>query len=459
LYLESDGTTLLSAPRNTLVRVRDDQGNTLGTFFDVDGADFDDAGAWIGGLAADLAANFGATDVVGNQLILNFAKFTFASLQSWTNAAARELFFDIIVQKFGRFSLNAGNTLTLSLNCTQETFNNPSQLCFSGDWFFVTNFANEAAGNNSRVGRVSECWTGNNFIDDITDRGIRDCDIDGSDTNSATGVSMYFGGAVGATTREIWATEVTSLDADGLPNFGTAVNLQLGVTATAAPMVALSQTTRIVSRPALVGANPLVASANIGTYAAPDYSSFLNFQTLFGSMNNTQAVVADSSDRFYTIQLILGSYIISVLTYSGGATHAAWTNGANWSIAELRANLVGAQGLAVDEANIVNGFPTIYVMNAGSHIIQTLTNNGGVTGTETDWDIATVAGSGVQGNADGLGVLATLDEPFGGHINGGILYFTQKSSHNVRTFNISTTSVDQWRGEYNTLGALNATEF
>jgi hypothetical protein len=157
-------------------------------------------------------------------------------------------------------------------------------------------------------------------------------------------------------------------------------------------------------------------------------------------------------------------YGVARLTYTGANNNETdLLNSANWNYEEIgfipiigatppangngqTASFVG-KGIAIDETNIVNGEPTIYLSDQAGQVIFQIQANTPNPASGLDWDFTIIVGaSGVSGNTEGIGTAARLNSPMGLNIFDGDLYCIERLGAKVRKIELPSLQTSTFYG-------------
>ncbi len=159
------------------------------------------------------------------------------------------------------------------------------------------------------------------------------------------------------------------------------------------------------------GAVPATAYGQVSTFAGSGIAASTDGNGVAASFNGPRRVSVDISDNVYVADFV--SNLIRKITPGGVAT--------TLPISGLSLN--GPDGIAVD------GLGNIYVADAGNNLIKEITA-GGI--------ISTLAGSGGYGSTDGTGTAASFYYPCGTSLDGaGNLYVADYQNQLIRKINTS----------------------
>ena len=84
---------------------------------------------------------------------------------------------------------------------------------------------------------------------------------------------------------------------------------------------------------------------------------------------------------------------------------------------------------------------TLYVADSGNNRIRSIDL------ANTNKTVSTIAGSGTQGHADGVGTAAQFNGPIGIAVSGGTLYVADLNNHRIRAVDIATKTVRNIAGD------------
>lgn len=485
LYFQNDGVTPLAVPYEAVLTMYAG-GEFLAMAFAANGANLALVGNWIGPSAADVAANTSAT--VGHTLNFDFAKLTLAAARGWKWSAARVITLKAQVLKSGELSQNGGNVLQMPLEVSQGTLFGAEQLLADGGLFYLPQRVTSTVNNQGLITIKDDLtkWSKNNFknVAAIPDTGLSGDIFNWSP--SPTGKAMILTGindnqgSGGGIFKETWIVPIETFDADGLPTFDNSTRIYVnGVGLTGAglgqggnvplthPTLELNGTpVLIVCKPETGGTGYIMV--NTGTLAAPSYDTNLQTYTLDTRLRSPQGMKVDSQGRVYITTFAPNSpaplgHGVFRLTYSGANNdQAALVNASNWAVEEigfagsyvaptasgngLTASYRG-NGLAIDEDNLVNGEPTIYMSDRRGQVIFKITANTLNPSGGADWDFNIVVGQAdTAGAAEGIGLAAQFNSPIGLQIKDGTLYVAEKFGSKIRTIDLTTLQTATWFG-------------
>jgi hypothetical protein len=478
LYFDETGVpNPLPSPFDGILQMRTSGSPyVLADFDGADGTSLALGSSWSGPFAVDAAMNIIGT--VGHTNLLQFSKLPFAVSNNLTYARALEYKLKIKARKSGLLSGNTGNILEMPVKTSVgQLFGNRDidivdhSASSQGTLIYSSNFTSENVINSGvTVVQLNSAprWSKNNFRDEVNNRGIFARVF--ADTASPTGWSMVY--AKATTDRlPIFRTKIFKFDADGFPHFSPEENMgntsAFDASAGAARLTIVSNFTSggmpmMMRSPG--GFSRANIIANTGTAATPSYSLSLNLDTVFTGLKGPNSARVDSLGRIYSPCNSIGplTYRLNRLAYSGPNNDAtAFTTAGNWSnerigVAALNTPALGGDGataqftsygVAIDEDNMVNGNPTIYMTDDVNDVIFKVVHNGGTAGDETDWTFTITWGqSGVPGFTNGVGTAALFDEPTGIFYLGGFLYVNDFGNRLLRRVNVSTLLVDNYFG-------------
>lgn len=480
LYFQNDGTTPLVAPYDAFLTMSAN-GVVLGTYFAAAGTLLSDASKWSGPQAALIAANYAGNATHATDA--DFSKLLFSAILGLTYSNAQTIVVKIQALKGGEFSQNSGPFLQMGINSSIGSLDFPLDID-------VRNYALIKKGTFVHSSQYEVEGTANQGVVDIQDtvsrqsknRIITDTGetLGGTyaryfaDTFSPTGFSVIWNRSNSTLPVRLntYRSTIKAFDSDGFPIYGTAQNINApgppGTQGDAFSGHAIVEALFSGGMPVIIiMKTPSTKTGSIlintGTPAVPDYSTFIRTDAIEASNEGLTIPRSDSNGKIYAARgttAVVGQF--NRMTYNGANDNAAaLATVGNWSFERLAdigttspaANGDGATfqgkpyGCAINEDLIVNGEPTIYVTDDTNHILWKVTHNGGVAGDETDWDWLIIVGqTGVAGNTNGIGTIATLNGPRGIDYESGFLYLSNRLSHTIRKIDTTTLDVTTYFG-------------
>lgn len=449
-------------------------GEFLATFFAANGSNFATAGNWSGPSAALIAAN--TSGAATHNTNFDFAKLTFATVKGWTYSQARQITAKIQVEKSGEKSQNAGNVLQMGLNLsTGNLFGGEDFQIIGSEFWMPQRFTAAQKDQGLIVLQTSTMWSKNTFRTQVADdSGVLGEVIDYSP--SPTGKALLWVGldSIPTTPLTLNITNITSYDADGFPNWGSTTSIEgRGFLASGTNTPYPHPTLTLNDMPViLMGRYPEASTSgnvivNTGTLAAPDYAAFLRTDAINTVLRSIQHIRYDSQGRAYFAHRApnspnpLGTGVAR-LTYTGANNNQTdLLNASNWTYEEIGfqptigapANGTGAtaifqgRGITVDETDLVNGEPTIYMSDRTGHVIFRIRANTPNPTGGADWDFTIVVGqSATAGSTEGIGTAALLNQPCGLRIFEGNLYCIEKQGSKVRKIELPSLQTSTFFG-------------
>jgi hypothetical protein len=489
LYFDETGVpTALPSPFDGILQMR-----TSGSPYvlaDFDGADGTSLGlgsSWSGPFAVDAAANMLGT--VGHTSLMQFSKLPFAVSNNLTYARALTYLIKIKARKSGLLSGNTGNILEMPVNTSVGLLDFPSDIDvrnYAGKIgsFVHVSLYNAENGADQGVVDIQDTaarWSKNSIKTDTGETLGGTIARYFADSGSPSGFSVVWAQSLSTAPQRLnlYRSTIVKFGVDGFPRYGLAQNINgpgvVGSQTVQWNGIAVIEALGSGGMPAIVickGPSTKTSSimSNTGTTAVPDYSlNPLRTDSIESSIEGITLPRADAAGKLYMPRGTSGPIgQLSRLTYSGAnGNAAALVTVGNWGFERLGDAATSSPaadgdgstftgrpyGVAINEDDLVNAEPTIYVTDDLNHVLWEVTRNANAFGDERDWDWAVIVGqTGVAGNVDGVGTLATLNEPRGIDYEAGFLYISNRGSHTVRRVNTSTLLVDTYFGTAGTPG-------
>ena len=422
---------------------------------------------------------------------LNFAKLTFAENEGYLNSNGLRLNFDLNLTNGVVDNVNTNDRSFNDLGYVKEWLNFPSKMDkFSNGTYLIAGYGTEQAyaGDlsflvNDGVKQWTDRFTFQNYdlVTIQTQRGGKNEAFIDENNPNATNTEVYVG-----MNRRIYRYEITSFSDDFIPNIVNMVDLNPSLSSNA-PLV-------FTPYPYYTNGVPfiLVGSVNgdfikvientSGNYSSPNMpltiwgSNTIGSSGLWANKFNFSNYVVDSNGRVYFI--FSGRLALDGSTSDGNGVgfrrmtldiSGTPTNPLDWSQEAIVkgvvdggvdaidisgitgtgdiANCRSYRGIVLDETDIVNGEPTIYVTCRTRHVILRIRHNGGTSGTAADWTIEHILGTdGVAGDVNGSGTTTQLNVPKYPYVEGDYVYIPCRSSHKVKRFNKTTLVLEDWKG-------------
>lgn len=473
LYFDTDGTSPMPVPFDGIVEIKGIGAPfNIATFDGANATSLDLIGSWSGPFATAASANIVGT--VGHTNLMQFAKLTFAVSMGLTYSKALALRFKIKTRNSGDLSGNTGNLLKLPIVESQGTLKGLVDIDIRDGTIYSSMFVGfSGTDQGCTTVRISKQWSKRNYNTEVSDFGTFARTF--ADTDSPTGISLIVMISPLAGSN-IYRTKVTSIDSDGFPVFSSPVAIGgAGAGRNGTQRYILNEFLQSGGMPVVMYSRANAFSvelvANTGTAASPNYSLNLDLNTVDGTLRNSYDGETATDGRTYlTHGNIITNFratLISRLTYSGPSTAVGYTTAINWASERIGTSIgTGVassgngqtfqgtlNGFSLDELNMVNGEPTMYTSDAQSNVIFRITRNLNSFGDERDWDFTIIAGTGIAGNADGVGVLASFTEIMYLKIDGKYLYInTSTGGHTIRRMETSTLVVETFMGVAATSG-------
>ena len=392
----------------------------------------------------------GALSTIEDLGLFEFDKKTFAEDNSIVNTQAKELFVDAVIETASGVTVGS-STLTLEIHDSDGTYSNPRDISFSpnDNRFYVA----EYAGDNNDISQnlVSPGYTTRSFA---ASNSITNCGRVKIDTSvNSIGDIFYSEGSA------VKFAEGLSVNSDGFTVFDTPETL-------AASYFTIRGFT--VLNEVVNGRSVLMTSGNGGGGSASAFRIYewdgvsawtrtLLSGGVFTGIGNTITNFDVSGTTVFVNDFYGSSSFrkLAAFTYTGD-----WKIAGNWTKVEIgdgavavaSGGVLGGRGIHVDDT--VVGYPDIYMCNEVDHTLVLISTVLAIPSGMGDFTITEVAGqTGVPGNADGIGTASTLTSPTGIDEKDGILYFTQYlGGNNIRSYNLATGQVLDFKGEYGVSG-------
>lgn len=435
----------------------------LGTFTGTIADLFSDSGFWV--TSFNIYDYFGLTDQVGDSQQITFTKLLYANAYNKKNINTQEIRASFMID-IPPSASSIPRILTLGSGEIEGTYSSPFSISISqnDDKFYVGEFAN--AGKDISQALLDRNYTTRSFATTNSINEVRKIKVN-TDLNA-------FGDLLYTQSNELWFAKGVSDDVDGFTVFGTPTKIGGNYFSSGRAIEILDDVVN--------GEKVLLSSG--GGLGGTSYSFFTyewdgvsawNFvgvpgggvfnSAAFGNINTALGNIKKSGNTLFL------NYYYNLASQLRGVAAVSYTGDykivGNWSRININLGFTvtpdlggvsGARGIWVDDVNLVNGYPVIYLANFTYHVIQKITANKVDPLIESDFDTVIIAGTyNVAGNADGIGTAATFTAPFDLDGKDGILYVTQSTGgNNIRAINLSTLEVTDYKGQF---GITSQTEY
>ena len=416
-----------------------------------------------------VADYIGATSTIEDTGLFEFDKKSFAEDNNLLNSSAEVLYLDTII-KTATGIVVGSSTLTLDLNSSLGNYNNSVSITISStdNKFYVGDFA--TTNNAISQERITPGYNTRNFATTNLISQVGRIKVN-TDVNT-------FGDLLYTDNTELWFAKGVSDDVDGFTVFGTPTKIGGNYSTGARNIEFLDE--EVNGEKVLLSAGGTISGTvyafltyewdgiSAWDFVGIPFSGSVFSSGTFGNINTARGNMDRSGNSLFL------SYYWNLASQMKGIASVSYTGDyrdkANWTRININLGFTvdptlggvdGARGIWVDDVNLVNGYPTIYLANFTYNVIQKITANKVSPLVEADFDTIIIAGTyGVAGNADGIGLAATFTNPFDLDGKDGVLYVVQYTgANNIRAIDLTTLQVTDFRGDFGVTGTTLAKTF
>jgi len=438
----------------------------LGTYVAVVGASLSNPAFWTTSFA--LYNYIGVLDISGNEEQFTFTKLLYANNESKKNGSAVDIVVKISMDVTG-VGLSSPRPLELGMAQVEGTYFSPTQIAIAEN--STKFYLGELNPDGLSQGFTDRFYTTRNqaITHGLTSIVKLKLDTD----NNALGDLYYL------YNQDTYYLEATGEDADGFTTYAAPDLIDsTAYISSFRPMGLLDQSENGRRLVMVMGTSG--SGINFRLWNWDGVSAWVSTSLSGGAFTTGTSIIGAAAGDLYSEGTDV--WIYANLNTAGvfrGVTKMSYTGDpkvvGNWSRADICTNVTsgvftgtgasadvsGCQSIYVDTDNLVNGEPVIYLTNRNNSIIQRIYASILSPASPADWTVDIAAGqAGVAGNTDGVGGAATFTMPNGIARKGDLLYIAQYvGGNNIRTLNINTLEVTDYKGDYGVAGSTDFEEY